>query len=465
MDIKRNSNLNHNLASYQLFANSYKGGRWIKNPPSPTYDPSSPNFALLPNGSYLVPFTNETLESFQSRKRRASYRNLCQEIIRVYSATLFAQGYAIDREAIKESLNGIYDDIDLAGTSAESFIRKAFEEALIYGWVLVFTDTPKQETTLSSYDESLNNIRPYSRIIVPPNVWDWKLDPENQFEEILIDEGNVNGVPTWLRITKQGYQYLDQDGKIILEGDHGFDRIPVDILICDEPSMDHDDEPFGHSALRDVSDLAIELYNKASELEDLLRKTNFPVLHVAKDIEGSSPPSTLPLSSDSAIWLQGDINWVSPDIQAISQCRQHCLDLEQQIRHIAGISTRSEESTEAHSGAALRWEYSTRLSLVKLRAEQLRQFETRLWKTYSEILGIDIPWQSVRYPSDYVEMIVPEAINQLKSLVEIKAPISVLKSQLRQITLCQFRHRPNLSEILDSIEEWNPYVNDSGDKN
>jgi len=450
-----------NLPQYQLFSNAFKGGRFIRTPPIDTYDPAYRGLRSLAKGTYLKQLPNESNASFELRVARAAYRNYCQEIVRVYVATLFAAGTSMERQSVLERLpEGIAGDLDMRGTGISGFLRSAFREALIYGWVGCLTDFPAQDASIATRaDETTSGRRPYSRLILPANLWGWELHPVTRdWEWILIHEGEhpwYGGEDVWLMITGESWFVIDEKGDILNEGPHTFDRIPFDVLVCDEPSADPDDEPFGHSALRDVADIQLELYQLSSMDEDLLRKVNFPFLHkkaqpgMQKKVE-----SDLPVGPDYGITSEAEYKWIENTATASKTNMEKLAELERQIRQIAGIATRSEESTEAHSGVALSWEYSTKLSLVKLRAENLRDFEVRFWRTWGSLLGVDLEPSSVRYPSDYASAPVPEEISDLKDLREMGAPIEVQRAFLRSITLKQFAHRPDLSDLLDAVDAW-----------
>lgn len=467
--IERSDVLKANLPQYQLFSNAFKGGRFIRTPPTDTYDPSArpPSLVPLENGTYLKKRPNESWEAFELRRSRAAYRNYCQEVIRVYVATLFAAGNTIERESITSGLSSVLDDcgLDLRGSCVDAFLRRAFKEALIYGWVGCWTDYPRLDPGIATRaDGLLSGRRPYSRIVLPVDLWDWEIDPiTGDWTELLIHEGihpwyrDDGGRPmdVWLRVYQDGWVVVDRQGQTLDDGGHTFDRLPFDILVCDEPSADADDEPFGHSALRDIVDLQLELYQLSSEDEDLLRKANFPFLHKkAQPDMVAKVAAPVPLGADYGIVDEADHEWIQPDGAATKNNREKMADIERQIRQIAGIATRSEESTEAHSGVALAWEYSTKLSLVKLRAESLRDFEVRLWRTWGRILEKDLEPDSIRYPSDYATAPVPEEIGDLQQLRAIGVPIEVQRALLRSIVLKQFAHRPDLATLLNSVEAW-----------
>jgi hypothetical protein len=460
---QRNIIATGNLPQYQLYGAVYKGSRYVRTPEEKTYDPTNKNGVLQAIDTYLAAMPNESQSNFNLRKARASFQNYCQEIIRVYLATFFAAGNQVDRSLVVEALGEeLAGNIDLRGTAIDSFLRRGEKEALNYGWALCLTDlTNPTAIAINSLADERAIVRPYSRWVVPSNIWDWKRDPiTHELTFLVIDEGNhpwYEDKHVWSVWNSLEWQIVDSEGTLLNSGEHNLGFVPADILVCDEPSEDSDTEPFGHSALRDVADLQLELYRTSSELEDLLRKTAFPFLHIRVDPEDTARSSgAQPIGPDYGLKTSAEVAWVTPDTNAASVLAERVVYLSNEIRQIAGIATRSEESTEAHSGAALSWEYSTKHSLVKLRAEQLRHFESRLWRRYGKLLNIEIPWQSVKYPSEYATALGPTDKLDLKTLIEIKAPLEIIRKHFRAQVLREYAHLPDLSTLFEKIDSWVP---------
>ena len=462
-NINRNKNLKANLAYYQMFSNIYKGGRFVKDPDRGTLDPSKRDGSTLIDGSYLERFPNESDEAFSMRIRRSKYRNFSRDVVRVNVATIFEQGNSIDRREVSEDLGPIAENIDGRGSSLQSFIRRATVETFIFGWIGVLTDYPvfDQSKIVSIKDENENNIRPASKIILPIDIWDWYQDPNTQrFEYILVNEGLMKTqdgpVQVFREIEPDRWSVVAINGDVIDSGYHDYGNdLPFDICVCDRASEDSDLEPFGYSCLADVADLQIENYNLSSQLQDLIAKVNFPILHV-QGPPGKSKGTRrkLPVGPDYALYSESPVAWVSPDVMAIQKTRELLDRNESEIREIAGIATRSEESTEAHSGAALRWEYSTKLSLIKDRAENLRQFEQKLYRRYQMVLDRDIRYWSIKYPTDYATQPVPQEFDELKTMLELGVPKSIARSQLKGIVLKNFYHLSDLDDLISTIDSW-----------
>lgn len=459
----RNAIAQANLAQYQLYANVYRGGRWVRRPPVGTLDPFRDDGAELSPRTYLRPFPNESATSFEARVRRAAYENHCQDIINAYLATFFARGSTIDRQPINDAIGAdVFSNIDLRRADAAAFMRRVEKEALLFGWTGVLTDYPRYGAARSARAEAQAGGRPYSRVVVAPCVWDWTQDSvDGSFLYLLIEQGYHAGFgcDVWAAWWPATWAILDVEGKVLDEGPHTLGGVPFDVCICDMPSEDVDDEPFGHSALRDVADLAIEHFNLSSELEDLLRKTNFPQQHWKEQpeaLQAATRSKRKPVGPDHAIVTDCEVSWLSPDVQAAATTMKRLDALEAAMRRTGGVSARSEESTEAHSGAALTWEYADKHDKVKLRAEELRSFEVSLWRRYGQIMGRDVPAEAVQYPSEYATAPLPGELSTLETMNRMGAPAEIQRAQLRSITLKSFSHRPELPKLLAAAEAWVP---------
>jgi len=462
---KMNDNLVANLPSYQLFSNAYKGGRYVKRPPKGTLDPdtggtlegNNRNSSGAGVASYLRVLPKEKSDEYLERLNRSYYLNYCQEIVRVYSATFFQQGYQIERQGIVEALGPeIAGNIDGLGRGITDFLRDAWREALVFGWIGVLTDSPRAGPFPSLAIQRASSPRPYSRIVLPKDVWDWAVSPATgDWSYLLLSEGN--GV--WIVWTPEAWYQISETGEIIDYGEHSFGRVPFDLLVADPASLDDPDEPFGHSALRDCASINLEIYQQTSLRESLARKINYPTRvwslspeEYRRATEGKG--NDLALGTGYDIMSPASVSWITPPDSSMRAAADYIADLVREIRRVAGIATRSEESTEAHSGAALQWEYSTRLSLVKLRAENLRAFEVKLWRTFARALKKEIPAESVKYPSTYVTQPTPEDLTDLEAMQSSAMPVEVIKDQMRSIVIKRFSHLPDIQEKLEVIDNY-----------
>lgn len=453
--------LEQNRGMYDLYGNLYKGGLWLIKPPAGAIHP----ITREPIVSYLEQHEEESDGDYNIRLRNSFSLPYCKEIVSVFSSTVFRQD--VTRDALSDYFPRDYiADIDLRGHSAREFLRRAFTLAEVYGWVGCLTDYPRQSGAwLSRYHQQQAQERPYSRIILPSRLWDWQVDPgTGNFVEALIWNG-VDGEGCRFREWFPGeWQDLDGQGTRIDGGPNGLGRVPLDILTCGSVEPEDGFEPFGWSALSDVAGVCLHMYQIISELEAHERLTLFAFLHLkadADDYKGDSRPAApdIHLGSRHYLWNPGDVSWVEPPASLPKEAREQISWCIQEMRRATGVATRSEESLEAHSGVALAWEYSSRHNQVYERAQNLEDFESRLWRTHGDWLGIDVPLDAIRYPREYAVQPIESELSELKSLSEIatawpetsSALLPLVRQKLRRIAIRDVGHLPEIDNVLDAI--------------
>ena len=450
---KENEVLRANKGWYQLFNNLYRGGRSFFTPAGAIHPISGE-----PISSYLVPHEKERSEEYFDRVKNSFTLPYAKEIITIFTSTIFRQ--EVVRDQVEKVLTkDIVSNVDLKGHSAREFLRNAFSNAQIFGWIGVLTDYPRRSNAyLSSYHESLDGNRPYSYFISPLDLWDWVKDPgtgDFLYAEICYGE-------YWRRWYQNQWMDVDKDGKLLDGGEHSFGRVPLDILVCDEIKGNDPLAPFGQSVLSDTSLMLLNLYQMCSLLESQERRALFAFLHISADPtkykEGGVPD--LQLGNSHYLWNEGAVDWVEPPASVPQEAREQIIFLVSQIRHVSGVSTRAEDSIEAHSGAALEYEYSSRHNAVYERAQNLEDFESRLWSTYGQWMELDIPRDSIRYPNEYVIAPAEQELSEIERLGKIadtfgiqKEIIPYIRKKLRRVAIRDIGHLPDSEEVLDSIDK------------
>lgn len=446
---------------YQLYGNVTRGGSAIFLPPSGTLDP----VLRTPIGTYLSKHERETDEEFSERLSESFTLGYCREILTIFSSTLFRQD--VDRSPALEIFGREHlGNIDGQGHSAREFLRRALDLAQIYGWVGCVTDLPRESAYPSRYAEEEADPRPFSRLFTPTRLWDWKIDDlTGDFVYAEIWNGEPKQDARWKRWYPDRWEVVLSDGTVEDSGSHTIGRVPIDILICQAVETDDGMAPFGRSALSEAAKLELHLYQMCSLLEAHQRLALFVFLHIEADPavikqSGKASAPDLDLGSTHYFWNAGAVSWVEPPKSLPEEARAHISWAVQEMRRAAGVATRSEESTEAHSGAALTWEYSSRHNAVAERAQNLEDFESRLWRTHAEIMGIEIPADIVRYPREYAVQPISQELAELKSITELaekwdgakSALLPLVKRKLRRIAIRDVGHLPEIDGILDSID-------------
>lgn len=452
-----NDILRKNLGWYQLYGNIIRGGRYVFTPPQGTIDPVSGEAVQ----TYLIEHEKEMAKEFQARIRDSFELGYCREILTIFSSTLFRQ--EVDRGPIQETFGPDYvGDIDLQGHSAREFLRRGFGLAQQYGWMGCLTDYPRpSERYVSEYHEKKAGNRPFSRWITPTRLWDWLRDPltgDFVYAEILI------GADRWKRWYPTYWEIVDESGERMDAGEHSFGRVPLDLLICQDIEADDGYAPFGRSAISEASKIELHVYQMCSLLERHQRLALFAFLHIGQDPaavskEGKATAPDLHLGSSHYLWSEGDVGWVEPPNSVPEEARQHIDWCIREMRRASGVATRSEESVEAHSGRALAWEYSGRHNAVYERAQNLEDFESRLWRTHGEIQGKDVPPDLIRYPREYAVQPVEQELDELERITTLaeripgamESLLPLIRRKLARVAIRDIGHLPEIDEVLDGI--------------
>ena len=445
---------------YQLFANLYAGGRRIHRPPPGTIHPISGEVIE----SYLERHEKETLEEYDRRRRTAFTLPYCRDIVRIFTSTMFRQ--EVDRTPIREALpeQAILDDLDLQGHSAREYLRRAFGLAHVYGWCGHLTDLPYTEDpeVVTILEQRRSGLRPYTRPVIPLRLPYWERDPlTGEFLLLLIWET----AEVWTWWTPSAWIRVDRDGAVIDAQMHDFGRIPFDILVCEAPD-DESDQPFGLSALSDVALIALHIYQMCSLLEDHERRALFAFLHIPRQaprgggVDADAKAPDLHVGGSHYLWIPDTPSWVEPPASVPEEARAQILWAIEEMRQASGIGVGSERSLEQRSAVALQWEYSSRHNAVYERAQNLEDFESRLWQTYGQILGVDVPADAVRYPRDYAVRSIEQEIGDVERLVALfggwaAVPDAIrpyLAVKLRRVAAEDVSHLPEWQEIAAAIE-------------
>jgi hypothetical protein len=455
--------LRANKGYYQLYINMYRGGRYVFRPCKGTIDPISGKSI----STYLTRHQSETGADFDERLENSFTLPYIREIITTYSSTLFRQD--VNRDQIAKIFGREYlSDIDKKGSSSREFLRQCFNLGQIYGWVAVLTDYPRiDEEYYSAYHELIDENRPYSQIITPLRLWDWVIDPcTGQFVYAEIWNGLEGEQGRWRRWTPEFWYDVTADGVVVDGSEHSLGIVPIDVLVCQNADGDDPLAPFGYSAISDAAFIQLHIYQMCSMLEAHDRLTMFSFLHIQDDprqyMKGENPTAPkLQLGSSHYLWNQGNVEWIDPPTEVSKEAREQISFAVQEMRRAAGVSTRSEESVEAHSGVALSWEYSSRHNAVYERAQNLEDFETRLWRTHGIISGNKVPADVIRYPKEYAIQPVEQEIKEIKELIGIAEKVPdgmerispLLDQKLRRIVIHDIGHLPIAESVLSGIQQ------------
>lgn len=419
------SRLNRNLHRYQLYYNLLLGGDRVLHPPPDTRHPITGG--ALPYGTYLnrlpaespyVSMAGRKIDPFELRVNQSAHEAVAEQIVSTYVDLFFRQ--EVDRSPVLERLpEAVRNDIDLRGNNVEDFLRQVYYLGLGLGAVAVLTDLPRvDEDFPSRYHEVSSGRRPFCRVILPQQIYQWDRDQTTGvFRWVLIRESEDRYV-YWDSTVRR---VMDKQGTAVeADVEHGFRRVPVDLFVAKEPDLCDESAPMGVSAIASTALLQLQLDDHASLLDDLQRKTNYPLLNCIGDAPTASEvQDDEVLGAGWELWTEQAAQWISPDPDSARVAREHIDALESRIYKLQGVHRRSQDSVEAHSGLALDYESAPIYATVRSWASRLRNFENKLWRTLGELSNIEIPPGSVQYPEDFTTRPVDLEVKQSHGTVEV----------------------------------------------
>ena len=448
-----------NIHRYQRYAACMAGGDSILRPPAGTRHPMSGHG--LADGSYLKRLPGETNadpargDTFVARRNCAAHDPISWRIIGTYVDTVFRQ--TMDRAAVRDVLGDeVADNVDAQGTSSEDWLAAAYGQGLAQGWMIGVVDMqPSTGDYPSMAHQEAAAGRPYAQIILPSRVWGLLRDDRGQVVWALIHETQY----TWRAWTSTGTMVYGEKGAVVQPFQpHGFSRVPMEVFVAKDPRDDDPDAPPGESAIQEISLLELQILQHLSLLDDVMRKTNFPFLHVAREAIGAGgPEQNQTLGADFMFLTEADCKWIAPPIDCVAGGREYIEWLEGLAYKIGGVHRRSMDSVEAHSGLALDWENAPIYATIQRWARRLRDWEIRMWHLMAEALGRDGSAIDVIYPDDFSTRPIEQDISQATDITSIyggyaSAPDWVKTGVDAMIRRALARTVGHIPEVRDGLE-------------
>ena len=358
----------------------------------------------LPDQSYLLRLRGEIshdkagLDVWDLRRQRSAHDPVAARIIWVYVDFLFRQ--QIDRTAVATVLGqDLMADVDGRGTDAEDWLSQGYACGLAQGWVAAQVDMPQtpDQGYSSALHEAAAGLQPALRLLLPERFWDIEVDDRGLIQRAVVQESD-----TRLRIWQDDWsQPITRKGEALgPRVTHFSERPPFELFTADDPDPLDPLAPLGESAMRATALIDLQILQHASLLDDVVRKSGFPFLHVRRDpIDGAA--EDIYLGTDYVYPVDADVSWVAPPRDLIEALWLHLDHLESTALKVGGVHRRSQESVEAHSGLALDWESSPIYATIHRWARRCREWETRIWRLMAVAIGKDPATISVTYPDDY----------------------------------------------------------------
>lgn len=373
--------------------------------------------------SYLSPHPGETLQEFNIRVALASYINIIQPIVDAYVDAVTSN---ISRdlglfESALSNLNG-------QGQTWNEFITEVATWSCLYGWVATVYDTPEENPARSLGEEQDLGISLRASIIHPTAIAWIKTDRDGNLEEFaFVDEPylpreseptdtevslyvytksswsrydtKINSSNPWVTIRKDiSTKTPNKKGLIPTPG-----KIPVVFSFFRQDTSSN--LPQGISLVSDAVDIARQIYNSNSWIEEIHRKTAHPFLAVPEPAAGGqlNPETRIMIGPGSALGYNaqtGAPSWVQPSAESTRELREHIHFLMACALRTTGLEVTSGDSPSDASGTALKIRSRDFDSRCVKFARNMEGFEKKAISIISDILNREAPAQP-KYPKRF----------------------------------------------------------------
>ena len=348
---------------------------------------------------YLSREPAEPTEAYKARLERATYAPIYRDSIKSY-AGLLSRFQIIDAPA---SLESSKDNVDLQGSSVQSFMNHVDELALRDGGTFVMVDMmPGDESNF--FDQMSDGRSPYFISIKRADVINWSVSYERgretvnqvtvrQLRTIADPEGRFGSAvePVYYVLTPgkvESYRLVKAgpsrwENQLIDEATTSLPIVPIVWYGATTTRFAQGDLPMGG-----LADLSIQHFQMRSDLAELLHKCAMPVpVRKGAPIGPDGNPAPLILGPNTAVDLSGeggaDFGFAEPSGQSLDR-HQH------EIKHVEELMDRSSLNFLYGANVKTATEASLRASQVASSVQSLVRNKTaafntlmRLWAWYA----------------------------------------------------------------------------------
>ena len=339
-------------------------------------------------GKYLEPYLYESRDDYEKRLRQVGLDNHVKSIVDLYNSFLFRKDIKRDYGSIQTDpgLIPFLKDADLDGRSFLAFLRDLSSHTMVYGscWVIV---DKVNSNVLTRADELQQGVRPYVSLFTPDNVLDWKYERQinglyeltylKVKEEVVEDKQYVREY-TPEEVNVYLIDGRENTGTIVNTMPNTLGKVPAVCVYSNRANV----RGIGVSAVGDIADIQKEIYEMASEVNQIIRLTNHPSLVKSRGTEASA-------GAGSIIQMEEGMDpglkpyLLQPDgasIESVLSAIEKKVESIDRSASLAGI--RSVESRRL-SGVALTSEFQTLNSKLSSFAMNLEHAEEQIWRLWA----------------------------------------------------------------------------------
>ena len=254
-----------------------------------------------------------------SRAERTQYINYLSMVRDRFKALVLKGGFNLSDEVIN-LLGDSEKNVDGNDNSLYQFSEDVVEDILSYGTAYVYTDT----RTIYSQDEKKSLDRPYWTRIHPLDLMDWQVGDDGKYEafrfeyRLLKPRASLEEEPVLAHQTTVGsiidgkyvvhtYGSVDKNANLInYSPECKSDKTHVDWKLVNTPDLSDNItmlplavSRISEPALKQVVPIALKIYNKQSELDNILHDQCYDKLFVFAELPSDTSGEGEPLSEDA----------------------------------------------------------------------------------------------------------------------------------------------------------------------
>ena len=404
-------------------------------------------------GDYLVQHKRELPENYENRKMIAYFLNYVAPVVNSHVDPVFRKEAQRDWEGPGANLwEAFFRDADCSGYSLPRFMKRAAQEAKLFGVTFVVLDNVQEPpATVAGAIEA--RAFPYLYTVTPDRVVDWTTDRQGRLTSItyteVADGHSEYDAEYCLRTWTKNEWTLTNRGKDKIHGSgtHNLGVVPV-IPYFSRPAQPGKMEP--PSEFLSIARTNLHLFQLCSWLSEMLQNQTFAVL--TYPVKDNNTPTKMTVGTNNALAFDGSLShapeFIAPPADPATILQNQISNLIQEIYRMAALSfvTGTKESS---SGVAKGWDYETTNRILADFAANSEYVEIRIAALFALWTKSQLEYTCV-YPDDFGLLDVGAELEQAGLVKDLNIQSKTLLIELvKKILTAYF---PDLdSETFDKI--------------
>lgn len=419
--------------------------------------------------SFLWRHDLESDEEFGDRARRLYHLGIYRSFINVYTAGILK--VPPKRGRATGAWKRYEEDADGQGTAVNTLVRRALSLALCWGRVHAVTDREAIAEAPRSAAESDVAPPPYSFLLSPIDVVDWRRNRNGRFvwfvyREDAPDERDPgeeqpdalnqyrvlteNTSELWREVRESNVLGVTRSfEKIGPTTYHNLGRVPVSTLWATEEERERVmgcESPFA-----DALDFDRHLLNKMSESDETERTQAFSLL--AWPVAEGGVRGSLDVGPNRAVAYSSDVgtpSYISPDPSVVDGVWKRAEGQIQMVRTLEGASRgRAEYSKEERSAASITVESEDKRNRMTWWAAAVEEFDRDLHDVAGLWIGAKPP--TVSYTKDFDFRAVTAQIADIVQLNVLQLPRKAIFELAKSPVTAILRENGVEADVLDRV--------------